>query len=93
MRFLPLAVIAAFAADLITTGIAFSMGASEANPLMADWPFWKILAAKIAVLAGVLVFSWKPSKWGNAVLWYGVVTTASVAAWNTYGIIRYGVLA
>lgn len=91
MRFLPVALVVAFAADLVTTGVAFSMGAVEANPLMKGWSFWEIAAAKIGVLGVVLFMARRPSKWGDAVLWYGVVSTGLVAVWNTYGTIRYGV--
>lgn len=72
---------AAFLADLISTGIAFSLGAVEANPVMAGWSIYRIAAAKLSVLAAVLLIR-KPGAWATAVLLYGALATSAVVAWN-----------
>lgn len=84
-----MAVIVAFAADLATTGAAFMLGAAEANPVMAGWSYWQIVAAKSAVLGGLLWAAWRPSRWGDAAAWYGLVATGGVSVWNVAQLVRF----
>lgn len=90
MRSLVIACIVAFAADLGSTGFAFTLGAVEANPLMKDWSFLEIVAAKLVVLAALVWASWKPNRWGDFAAWYGSIATGLVAAWNLVQIALYG---
>lgn len=91
---LTLLVVAAFVADMLTTGIAFRLGAVEANPIMKDWSFLEILFAKAAVLFAVVWYAKHPSKLQRPVLAYGAIATGSVAIWNAAAIVQYlGVVA
>lgn len=79
--------IAAFSADIATTRIAFLLGAVEANPVMAGWPYEWIAGAKGVVLFALL--SLRAGKWAEASLWYGGAATTAVVVWNLYQFGRY----
>lgn len=78
-----------FALDFATTAWAFSLGAIEANPLMAGWPLWKIGAAKFLVL-GLVLWCADRGTMAKIVHGYGATVTAGAVVWNLYGIVAYG---
>lgn len=80
--------IIAFSADIATTRVAFMLGAIEANPVMAGWPYEWIAGAKGGVLLALLAIK-KTSKWTLATLWYGGAATSAVVGWNLYQFGRY----
>jgi hypothetical protein len=76
-----------FLLDAATTWVAFTLGGREANPVMASWPLWGIVAAKATVLASLVAVAPRMGRWGRYVVIYGVVATGAVVAWNLVAIV------
>jgi hypothetical protein len=68
-------------ADLVTTFIGFSVGLSEANPLLFGLPIWEIALVKllVVILIAILV---KNDKCSLLVCKVGTFLGYGVALWN-----------